>query len=243
MKNMKWMDLILAIVMICTTMVGCGGQEGVVVASKQFTESIVLGEILAQLIEAKTDIPVTRKLNLGDTSVIIPAMDNGDVDIYFEYSGTVYGTILGKELTPGMTAQEVMEASRKELAETHDIKIFDAVGNNNTYALAMKTSKMNDLGITKISDLTALAPELKFGGNHVFYTRVQDGYEGVTQTYNLNFKDSLRMDKSLLYEAIASDELDVIVVFGTDALLKKFEMTVLEDDKGVFPPTRAHLCV
>lgn len=244
MKNMKWMALILAIVMICTTMVGCGGQEGVVVASKQFTESIVLGEILAQLIEAKTDIPVTRKLNLGDTSVIIPAMDNGDVDIYFEYSGTVYGTILGKELTPGMTAQEVMEASRKELAETHDIKIFDAVGNNNTYALAMKTSKMNDLGITKISDLTALAPELKFGGNHVFYTRVQDGYEGVTQTYNLNFKESLRMDKSLLYEAIASDELDVIVVFGTDALLKKFEMTVLEDDKGVFPPYQgAPLCL
>lgn len=244
MKNMKWMALILAIVMICTTMVGCGGQEGVVVASKQFTESIVLGEILAQLIEAKTDIPVTRKLNLGDTSVIIPAMDNGDVDIYFEYSGTVYGTILGKELTPGMTAQEVMEASRKELAETHDIKIFDAVGNNNTYALAMKTSKMNDLGITKISDLTALAPELKFGGNHVFYTRVQDGYEGVTQTYNLNFKDSLRMDKSLLYEAIASDELDVIVVFGTDALLKKFEMTVLEDDKGVFPPYQgAPMCL
>lgn len=244
MKNMKWMAFVLAVVMICTAMVGCGGQEGVVVASKQFTESIVLGEILAQLIEAKTDIPVTRKLNLGDTAVIIPAMGNGEVDIYFEYSGTVYGTILGNELKPGMTAEEVMEASRKELAETHGIKIFDAVGNNNTYALAMKTSKMNDLGVTKISDLTALAPELKFGGNHVFYTRVQDGYEGVTKTYNLEFKDSLQMDKSLLYEAIASDELDVIVVFGTDALLKKFEMTVLEDDKGVFPPYQgAPMCL
>lgn len=236
MKMNKIIALILVLILAISVFSGCSGSDGVVVASKQFTESIVLGEILAQLIEAKTDIPVTRKMNLGDTAVLIPAMQNEDVDIYFEYSGTAYGTILGRELVPGMTADEVMTAARAEMNEKFGITMFDAVGNNNTYALAMKTEKMNELGISKISDLSALSSELKFGGNHVFYTRIQDGYEGVTKTYNLNFKDSLKMDKTLLYEAIDKGELDVIVVFGTDSLLKKYEMTVLEDDKNVFPP-------
>ena len=236
MKKTKVIALVLVLVLFVSMFTGCSGKKGVVVASKQFTESIVLGEILAQLIEAQTDIPVTRKMNLGDTAVLIPAMQNNEVDIYFEYSGTMYGTILAEELLPGMTADEVMTLSRKGMDEKFGITVFDAVGNNNTYALAMKTEKMNELGITKISDLTALAPELMFGGNHVFYTCVQDGYEGVTKTYDLNFKDSLKMDKTLLYEAIESGDLDAIVVFGTDSLLKKYDMTVLVDDKNVFPP-------
>lgn len=244
MNKTRMIALILAMMLVVGMLSGCAGEKGVVVASKQFTESIVLGEILAQLIEAKTDIPVTRKMNLGDTAVLIPAMQNGEVDIYFEYSGTMYGTILSRELTPGMTADEVMTASRQEMNEKFGITVFDAVGNNNTYALAMKTAKMQELGVTKISDLSALSPDLKFGGNHVFYTRVQDGYEGVTKTYELNFKDSLKMDKTLLYEAIDSGELDVIVVFGTDSLLKKYEMTVLEDDANVFPPYQgAPMCL
>ena len=244
MKKTKVLALILVLALCISMLSACSGKKGVVVASKQFTESIVLGEIIAQLIEAKTDIPVTRKMNLGDTSVLIPAMQNGEVDIYFEYSGTMYGTILSQELLPGMTTDEVMAASRQQMNDKFGITVFDPVGNNNTYALAMKTSKMQELGITKISDLTALASELKFGGNHVFYTRIQDGYEGVTATYSLNFKESLKMDKTLLYEAIDKDELDIIVVFGTDSLLKKYEMTVLEDDKCVFPPYQgAPICL
>lgn len=244
MKKMRILALLLAVIMCVSMMTACGGKKGVVVASKQFTESIVLGEIIAQLIEAKTDIPVTRKMNLGDTAVLIPAMQNEEVDIYFEYSGTMYGTILEQELLPGMTADEVMTASRAQMDEKFGITVFDSVGNNNTYALAMKNSRMQELGVAKISDLSALSPELMFGGNHVFYTRVQDGYEGVTQTYNLNFKDSLMMDKTLLYEAIEKGELDVIVVFGTDSLLKKYDMSILEDDAGVFPPYQgAPICL
>lgn len=244
MNKIKMIALALVLVMTMSLFTGCSGNDGVVVASKQFTESIVLGEIIAQLIEAKTDIPVTRKMNLGDTAVLIPAMQNNEVDIYFEYSGTMYGTILQQELVPGMTADEVMTASRQQMNDKFGITVFDSVGNNNTYALAMKTAKMQELNITSISDLTAIAPQLMFGGNHVFYTRVQDGYEGVTKTYDLNFKDSLKMDKTLLYEAIDSGELDVIVVFGTDSLLKKYEMTVLQDDKNVFPPYQgAPICL
>ena len=244
MKNTRYIALILVLIMTLSIFTGCSGKDGVVVASKQFTESIVLGEIIAQLIEAKTDIPVTRKMNLGDTAVLIPAMQNNEVDIYFEYSGTMYGTILEQELLPGMTADEVMTASRQQMHDKFGITVFEAVGNNNTYAVAMKTEKMQELNVTSISDLSALAPELKFGGNHVFYTRIQDGYEGVTKTYNLNFKDSLKMDKTLLYEAIDKGELDVIVVFGTDSLLKKYEMSVLEDDKFVFPPYQgAPICL
>lgn len=236
MKKFKRIALILAVIMIAALFTGCGSSEGITVGSKMYTESIVMGEIYAQLIESQTDIPVTRKLNLGDTSVCIPAMQNDELDMYFEYTGTAYSQILSNELQPGMTSDEVLEIARQQLSDELGITMFDPVGQNNTYALAMKTDRINELGITSISDLAAIAPELKFGCGHVFFTRTLDGYEGVTSTYGLEFKEVLKMDTTLLYEAIDAGDLDVIVVFGTDALLKKYELTPLVDDKGVFPP-------
>lgn len=227
--------LLLALTLLVTLFTGCGSKKGVTIGSKQYTENILMGEIYAQLIEAKTDIPVTRKLNLGGTSVCMPAMEKGEIDLYFEYTGTAYNEILDHELEPGTTADEILEVCQTELND-QGITMFDPLGLNNTYALAIKTSRMDEFGITTISELAPISDQIRFGGGHTFYTRVHDGYDGIVATYGMNFKESLKMDTSLLYEAADKDELDVIVVFGTDALLKKYDMTTLVDDKGVFPP-------
>ena len=165
----------------------------------------------------------------------MPAMEKGEIDLYFEYTGTAYNEILDHELEPGTTADEILEVCQTELND-QGITMFDPLGLNNTYALAIKTARMDEFGITTISELAPISDQIRFGAGHTFYTRVHDGYDGIVATYGLNFQESLKMDTSLLYEAADKDELDVIVVFGTDALLKKYDMTTLEDDKGVFPP-------
>lgn len=221
---------------------GCGAEKGITVGSKQFTENILLGEIYAQLIEAKTDIPVSRKLNLGGTSVCMPAMEKGEIDLYFEYTGTAFNEILDHELTPELTADDILETCITELGEK-GLTMFDPLGLNNTYALAIKSSRLAELGVTSISQLAPISEDMKFGAGHTFYTRVHDGYDGIVNVYGLNFREALKMDTSLLYEAADTGDLDVIVVFGTDSLLKKYDMTILEDDKGVFPPYHgAPLC-
>lgn len=239
----KRLSLLLAFLLCITLLSGCGSSRGgVTVGSKQFTESILLGEIYAQLIEAKTDVPVTRKLNLGGTSVCIPAMDKGEIDLYFEYTGTAYNEILDHELTPDVTAQEILRVCQSELKQ-RGYTMFDPLGLNNTYALAVKTERAGEFGAETISDLAPISSGLRFGAGHSFYTRIHDGYDGVVAAYGLDFRESLKMDTSLLYEAVDKGDLDVIVVFGTDSLLRKYDMTILQDDLGVFPPYHgAPLC-
>ena len=238
----KRIAVILAGLLLLSLLSGCGTKEGVTIGSKQFTESILLGEIYAQLIEAKTDIPVSRKLNLGGTSVCMPAMEKGEIDLYFEYTGTAFNEILDHELTPELTADDILETCKTELGKKV-LTMFDPLGLNNTYALAIKTARLGELGVTSISQLAPISKDLKFGAGHTFYTRLHDGYDGIVAVYGLNFSETLKMDTSLLYEAVDTGDLDVIVVFGTDSLLKKYDMTILEDDKGVFPPYHgAPLC-
>lgn len=238
----KRIALILVLILCLSLFSGCGAKKGITIGSKQFTENILLGEIYAQLIEAKTDIPVSRKLNLGGTSVCMPAIEKGEIDLYFEYTGTAFNEILNHELTPELTADDILKTCITELGEK-GMTMFEPLGLNNTYALAIKTARLDELGATSISQLAPISKDLKFGAGHTFYTRVHDGYDGIVAVYGLNFKEALKMDTSLLYEAIDTGDLDVIVVFGTDSLLKKYDMTILEDDKGVFPPYHgAPLC-
>ena len=235
MKKIKFLSLILAAVLALSLMSGCGNSKGVTIGSKQFTESILLGEMYAQLIEAKTDIPVTRKLNLGGVSVLMPAMEQGEIDIYFEYTGTAYNEILDHEFQEGTTSEEILETCQTEMDRDYNITMFDPLGLNNTYAVAIKSDRTGDIG-TSISDLSPIASDLNFGCGHSFYSRTHDGYDGMTAAYHLNFKDTKLMDSTLLYEAADTGDLDVIVIFGTDSLLKKYDMTLLEDDQSFFPP-------
>lgn len=236
MKKRNIVALLLIALLLLSMLAGCGASKGVTIGSKQFTESILLGEMYAQLIEAKTDIPVTRKLNLGGVSVCMPAMEKGEIDMYFEYTGTAYNEILDHTFQQGTTPEEVLKVCQEEMARDHGITMFDPLGLNNTYDVAIRSDRARELGVSKISDLSSIAGNLNFGCGHSFYSRAHDGYSGMVETYNLNFKDTKLMDTSLLYESIETGALDVIIVFGTDSLLKKYDMILLEDDKAFFPP-------
>ncbi len=119
-----------------------------------------------------------------------------------------------------MTHEEVLQISQEEFYRDHDITMFDSVGFNNTYALAIKTSRMDEFGISTVSELAPLTPKLRFAAGHAFYTRLHDGYDALVETYGVAFKETLKMDTTLLYEGADKGELDVIIVFSTDGLLK-----------------------
>lgn len=213
---------------------GCGSAETVVVGSKDFSENIVLGEIFSQLIEAKTDLKVERKLNMGGTFVCFEAIKNGDIDIYPEYTGTGLTAQLGMDVIadPDETYRIVSE----EFDQQFGITWLEPLGLNNTYTLAVSDAVYQQYGVETYSDLAAVSENLVFGAEHEFFDR-QDGYDGLVETYGLTFKgEPQKMNVSLKYQAIGNGDIDVTDAFATDGELIKYNLHVLTDDKGFFPP-------
>ncbi|MCG0238849.1 MAG: glycine/betaine ABC transporter substrate-binding protein [Firmicutes bacterium] len=222
---------------------GCGGSSGggnraIVVGSKNFTENIILGEMIAQLIEAKTDYRVERKLSLGGTDVTFKGLRNGDLDVYVEYDGTAYAFHLGITdpiADPAQVYDLVNERMQKELG----MKFTQPFGLNNTYTLAMPAELAQQHGIRTYSDLARVADQFILGVEHEFLNREHDGYPGLEKAYGFRFKQVVPMETGLKYKAIEQGEVQVINAFATDGMLKKFNLVILEDDKGFFPPYNA----
>ena len=221
------------------------------IGSKDFTESIVLGEIVAQLLEAN-DYNVERQLNLGGTVVAHEALVNGDIDTYVEYTGTGLLAILGMELpksedtgdgataeatpaTGGGIAQTVYDIVAEEYPEQFGVEWLEPWGFNNTYALALRADQAEELGVVTISDLVEHAGDLVIGAPQETLVR-EDGIPGLEATYGLEFKDVIGLDPGLMYSAIDNGEVDVITAFATDARIESLNLQVLEDDKQFYPP-------
>lgn len=229
----KIMAIVLGLVMIISFS-GCESKaKKVVIASKPMTEQYILAEMLTQLIEENTDIEVVQKLGIGGgTSNIQPAMESGEIDIYPEYTGTGWLFVLKKDLIND--PNELYKAVKKEYEEKYNIKWLGLYGFNDTFTLTIKNDKAEELNINSYSDLASKSENLKFGAEYDFYER-EDGYKGLEKVYGFKFKDKVELDIGLKYDAIASDNVDVINAFSTDAMLKKYDLKVLEDDKNFFP--------
>lgn len=211
--------------------------QTVVIGSKNFTESRILAEIMAQLIEDRTSIEVTRKLGLGGTLICFTALQNGEIDIYAEYTGTGWATILKEEpksSTPLQTFLSVQDQFRKK----YQIDWLMPFGLNNSYGLAMLESKAKALNIRRISDLNRHTSTLTLGLSHEFINR-KDGYPGLSARYSLDFKTVRSMEHGLTYPAIKAEEVDIMDIYTTDGKLRRYALRVLEDDLGFFPPYNA----
>lgn len=190
--------------------------------------------MLEQLIEAKTDIDVETKLNLGGTQVAYSALKSGSVDLYVEYTGTAYVNLL--DIKDGNTnPDEVYDKVNEIFKEKENIEFLDPLGFNNTYALVVRKDTAEKYNLKSISDLEKVSEEFLMGPTIEFANR-EDGLLGLDKAYNLNFKKVKPIDGGLRYTALMNNESDVIDAFTTDGLLDKFGLKVLEDDKNFFPP-------
>ena len=212
--------------------VGCN-RSAVVVGSKNFSEQVILGEIVAQLLEDR-GVSVDRRLNLGGSFICHAALESGQMDVYVEYTGTALTAILKQPVLhdPEEVYRTVVEAYR----ERYGLAWGAPLGFNNTYAMAMRSDHASRLRIRRISDLAAHVDSIRTGFGHEFLER-RDGYVQLTEAYGLDFAIRPRgMELGLIYEALAQDMVDLIAGNSTDGLIEKLGLTVLEDDRGFFPP-------
>jgi osmoprotectant transport system permease protein len=209
-----------------------GTRSTVAVGSKSFTESYILGEIVADVIERAGEARVERKLGLGGTGIVYRALVSGDVDLYAEYTGTLSQAILED---PSATT---LEDIRRGL-EGDGLTVSEPLGFNNTYALAVRREMAERLGLRSISDL-ARHPELEAAFSSGFTDR-DDGWPGLRREYGLELARVRVMEHALTYEALASGEVDVIDIYSTDGKLERLDLAILEDDRGFFPGYQAVL--
>lgn len=238
-KTLQRLAFLIILILSLGVIVGCGGnsnsseQGKVVVSSKDYNENIILGEMIAQVIEAKTDLQVERKLNLGATLIPFTALKKGDIDIYTEYTGTALIAVLKHEVMDD--PDEVYDLVQKEYNEQFNIKWMQPFGFNNIYATAVRQETAEELNLEKISDLTPYSSNMVFGLEQEYLNR-KDGYPGLLKIYGFKFKDEKAMDYSLKYAAIAQKEVDVINAYSTDGELITYNLKILEDDKNYNPP-------
>jgi osmoprotectant transport system permease protein len=222
---------------------GGGPRAGVVtIGSKDFTENILLGEIVSQVIEAHTDSRVVRKLNLGGTKVNFDGVRNGSLDMFAEYDGTGYGVHLGHK-EPIADRAAMFGQVKREFEERFQLTWSEPFGFNNTYALAMSASVAQQYGIKTGSDLARHSASFVFGTTNEFMGRAADGFKPMVQAYGYNFQAVRTMTAGLRYKAMQQGEIQVMDAYATDGKLKEFGLVILEDDRQFFPPYKGAMII
>lgn len=208
----------------------------IIIASKDFTESRILAELIAQTIESRTDITVERQFELsGD--VLHSAMLSGRIDAYVEYTGTAFTSILKHQ--PITDPRAVYDQVKREYESQFDLVWLDPLGFQNTFAILVRSDDATRLHLKTISDVAPFAPQWHAGFGQDFMSR-QDGYPGFARAYGLKFAEAPReMDLSLTYQALANHQVDLIAGNSTDGLIDKLGLFQLEDDRHYFPPYEA----
>lgn len=191
---------------------------------------------MAQLIEARTDLRVERRFNLGGTMISHGALKSGGIDLYAEYTGTALTAILKQPAIadPDRAYETVTRKYRQRFAADW-LRPF---GFNNTYAITVRKSDASSRNLRTISDLIAISGTLRAGFTAEFSER-PDGYLGLRRAYGLQFREVRDLDPALMYQAIANREVDVICAFATDGRIAAFDLQPLKDDRGFFPPYQA----
>lgn len=203
------------------------------VGSKDFTEQEILCYMTSHAIENNTDINVEEECNLGGAQVVFSALTNNNIDLYIDYAGTDYTDILKHK--PISDVDKVYKTIKEEMKEKYNVEVLNQMAFNNTYALAVTKETAEKYNLKTISDLTRVANDFIIAPTLEFINR-EDGLPGLEKEYGLNFKDTIGIDGSPRYTTLQNNNAQVIDAFTTDGLLKKFNLTVLEDDKNFFPP-------
>jgi osmoprotectant transport system substrate-binding protein len=209
-------------------------QSKITIGSKFFTEQVVLAELLAQHIEARTGIPVIRKTNLGGTLLVHKALLAGELDLYVEYTGTALTAVLNE--TPQGDSSAVYNRVKQLYADRFHLEVTEPLGFENTFAMVIRGEDAQKLHLEKISDIVPLASKWRAGVGYEFLER-PDGFPGLTRNYGLHFAESPKvMDLGLIYRALVDHQVDIVAGNSTDGLIDALGLVALADDRHYFPP-------
>jgi osmoprotectant transport system substrate-binding protein len=230
--------LTLAAVLLAAPLAAVAQEKSMTVGSKEFTEQRILGNIMIVLLEAN-GFDTTDKTGLGGTLVARKALENEQIDVYMEYTGTALLTFLDYE-EPITDPQECYDTVKEEDMKKNGLVWLPYMSFNNTYCLMMRQDQAKELGLKTLSDLAAYIQEnpdgITFALNAEFYAR-PDGYRPLQKAYDFKFgrENIKKMNSGLIYKALQDEQVDVGLGFATDGRIKGFNLVVLEDDKNYFP--------
>jgi glycine betaine/choline ABC-type transport system substrate-binding protein len=216
--------------------VSCGKSEKphLTIGSKFFTEQVILAELLAQHIEARTGVHVDRKSNLGGTLLCHKALLAGDLDLYVEYTGTALTAVLNE--SPGRDSKDVYDRVKQAYAKRFNLEVTEPLGFENTFAMVVRGDDARRLHFRNTSDIVPYAPKMRAGFGYEFIER-PDGFKGWSQLYGLHFAAPPSvMDLGLIYRALVDKKVDIVAGNSTDGLIDALHLVPLVDDKHYFPP-------
>jgi osmoprotectant transport system permease protein len=223
----------VALAVAGVALISAPARPALVIGSKNFTEQLILGELLAQVVERDTNFQVARKLNLGGTFICDRAIRAGEIDAYVEYTGTALTAIFHQ---PVAHDRQAVTAATRELYAKAAIAALEPLGFNNTFAMLVRRGDAERLKLRTIGDLATAAATIRGGYGHEFLQR-QDGYPGLVRAYGLQFAVEPRvMDLTLMYRALADRQIDLIAGDATSGLIDALDLAALEDDRRYFPP-------
>lgn len=239
-KKIRWIGaLAFAFVMLLSgcSLPGLGGasQDTIKVGAQSITESEILANMIAQLIEHDTDLNTALVKNLGSNYVQHQAMLGGDIDISAtRYSGTDLTSTLGMEAEKN--PEKALNFVQKEFDKRFKYKWFDSYGFDNTYAFTVTKKFAEKEHVNTVSDLKKNASEYKLGVDNAWLKRKGDGYKGFVSTYGFEFGTTYPMQIGLVYDAVKNEKMDAVLAYSTDGRIKAYDLKILKDDKQFFPP-------
>ncbi|QDU70414.1 ABC transporter permease/substrate-binding protein [Mucisphaera calidilacus] len=202
------------------------------VGAKNFNESYILGHLIGQVLE--DDYNISYRMGMGST-VVFEALSNSEIDAYVDYSGTIWATVMGQQdLVP---KDDMRNAVQEWLRDEKNITCLDSLGFENAYALAIRRSLAEELGITTIEDLARHADQLSIASDQEFFARPE--WQRLLDTYSMTFAAQVSMQSAIMYQAAGSGEVDVITAYTTDGRVDTYDLLVLEDPRQAFPPYEA----
>lgn len=209
-------------------------QARLTIGSKFFTEQVILAELLAQHIEARTGVHVDRQSNLGGTLLCQKALLAGDLDLYVEYTGTALTAVLNE--SPSADPRDVYHRVQQGYAQRFNLEVTEPLGFENTFAMVVRGDDAQRLHLHNTSDIVAYAPKMRAGFGYEFLER-RDGFHGWSELYGLHFAASPSvMDLGLIYRALVDKKVDIVAGNSTDGLIEALHLVPLVDDKHYFPP-------
>jgi osmoprotectant transport system permease protein len=208
----------------------------IIIGSKNFTEQVILGELLAQHIENHTKLKVDRRFNLGGTFIAHEAVKAGKIAGYVEYTGTSFTTILKEK--PISDAESVYQKVKAYYDQKLKLAVMKPLGFENTFAMIIRGEDAEKWQIKSLSEIGKYSSQMKAGFGYEFLERA-DGYPGLSKTYNLKFANINQMELGLMYQALKEKQVDFIAANSTDGLIPVLNLVILEDDKKYFPPYQA----
>ncbi len=226
--------IVISIVMMVFPVLSNQADKRIVIAGKLGAEPEILINMYKLLIEEETDLEVELKPGFGKTSFVFNALKSGSIDIYPEFTGTAISEFM-KETAVSNNREEVYEQAKEGMLEKFDMALLEPMDYNNTYALAVDGQTASEYGLKTISDLQAVQNRLKAGFTLEFNDR-EDGYRGIRKLYGITFGNVVTMEPKLRYNAIESGDIQVLDAYSTDSEIRQYKLTVLKDDKELFPP-------